>query len=831
MNASYAWLRSMVPTGRSPRELADLLTSRTATVEGLHALRADLAPFVVARVVECAKHPDSDHLSVTRVDAGNGELVDVVCGAPNVRAGALYPFASVGTVMPNGLKIEKRKIRGAVSQGMLCSARELALGDDHEGIMELEIDVAPGTPLLEALPLGDTILEIDVLPNRPDLLSHLGLAREIAAAEGISVRLPDIPGDDGATVPAALRAPREADAGGTRVVLDDAEGCPRYTGVRISGVSIGPSPEWLAERIRAMGGRPINNVVDATNYVLHELGQPMHAFDAATLGGSAIVVRRAKPGERLTTLDGVTRTLEPWMTVIADGEKAQALAGVMGGAETEVTDRTTDIFLEIAYFDPKNTRRTRRALGMSTDASYRFERGIDPELPPVALGRAVALIRAVAGGAVQGSPVDLYPEPIAARSLELRPVRVAQVLGEPIAPDEIRAHLGSIGFVTSTTAGGGTPIPDSQFPIPETIHIRAPSWRQDVHREIDLIEEVARLHGYDRFSDVLRPYRESTVPFDPIELSARRVREAMVAEGLLEVRPLPFVAGSDATHVRVTNPLAENEAHLRTSLLETLARRTEHNLSAMQRTVRLFEIGASFTPSSDRLPDEEMRVAAVILGDRQPQHWKDGPSPAVDEWDAKWLAEVAARAAHPASAIDLVPAGEDGGALWTVTVDGAPRGGVRQLSLDAPPWAAAAYGIEVSIAPVPSAPVAPEGTGSPGREQRSTATATAGAGATQYKALPVTPASGFDVALLVPDDLPVARIEEAMRRAIGPLLERLQLLSEYRGGNVPPGHRSVAWSFTLRHPERTLESREVTGRKDKMLRTLEGELGVEPRTS
>ena len=224
-------------------------------------------------------------------------------------------------------------------------------------------------------------------------------------------------------------------------------------------------------------------------------------------------------------------------------------------------------------------------------------------------------------------------------------------------------------------------------------------------------------------------------------------------------------------------------------------------------------------------------MAAVILGDRQPQHWKDGPSPAVDEWDAKWLAEVAARAAHPASAIDLVPAGEDGGALWTVTVDGAPRGGVRQLSLDAPPWAAAAYGIEVSIAPVPSAPVAPEGTGSPGREQRSTATATAGAGATQYKALPVTPASGFDVALLVPDDLPVARIEEAMRRAIGPLLERLQLLSEYRGGNVPPGHRSVAWSFTLRHPERTLESREVTGRKDKMLRTLEGELGVEPRTS
>jgi phenylalanyl-tRNA synthetase beta chain len=824
MNASYAWLRALVPTTRTPRELAELLTSRTATVEALHALRADLEPIVVARVVEAARHPASDHLSVTKVDAGNGSLVDVVCGAPNVRAGALYPFAAVGTTMPNGLRIEKRKIRGAVSQGMLCSARELGLGDDHEGILELEIDAVPGTPLLQALPLGDTILEVDVLPNRPDLLSHLGIAREIAAAEGVAFALPDIPGSDG-VAPTLIKHAREATAGGTRVVLDDVAGCPRYCGVRIDGVTIGPSPEWLAERIRAMGGRPINNVVDATNYLLHELGQPMHAFDAAALGGSAIVIRKARDGERLTTLDGVTRTLQPWMTVIADGDRAQAVAGVMGGGDSEVTDRTTDIFLEVAHFDPANTRRMRRALGMSTDASYLFERGTDPALPPVALARAATLIRAVAGGAVQGSAVDLFPEDIVERSLGLRPARVAHVLGEPIAPDEIQRHLESIGFVV-------TPGPDSHVPMSDRpLRVRIPSWRRDVDREIDLIEEVARLHGYDAFSDELRPYRETTVPFDAIETAANRVREALVAEGLLEARPMPFVAGDDATHVRVANPLAENEAHLRTSLLETLARRTEHNLAGMQRTVRLFEVGAAFARTERALPYEEMRAAAVILGDRTPSHWRDGPPPHADEWDAKWLAEVMARSAHPGAEVALVPAPAADGTLWQVLIDGAPRGDVRRLALDAPPWAPAAYGAEVAIAPVSSRPVAEPGTGSPERGLRADGVSARERKPVQYVSLPSTPASGFDVALIVPDALSVVRVEEVMRRSVGPLLERLQLLSEFRGGNVPQGHRSVAWSLTLRHPERTLESREVAGRRDKMLRTLEGELGIEPRTS
>ena len=819
MNASYAWLRAMVPTGLSPRALAELLTSRTATVDGLRPLRADLEPIVIARVVECARHPGSDHLSVTRVDAG-GDLVDVVCGAPNVRAGAVYPFAPVGTVMPNGLKIEKRKIRGAVSEGMLCSASELGLGEDHEGILELDLDVPTGTPLLQALPLGDTILDVDITPNRPDLLSHLGLAREIAAAEGAPVTLPVFAGGDGGPGPQMTRAPREARAGRVRVALEDAEGCPRYTGVVIRGVRIGASPEWIADRIRAVGGRPINNVVDATNYLLHELGQPMHAFDAATLGGSAVVIRRARAGEKLTTLDGVARVLEPWMTVIADGERAQALAGVMGGIDTEVTERTTDIFLEVAHFDPASTRRTRRALGLSTDASYRFERGTDPELPPHALARAVSLIRAVAGGRVDGAAVDLHPNPRQPRHIELRASRVAHLLGEPVPPDEIRRHLESVGFGIQSRRG-------------DTFDVTVPTWRADVEREVDLIEEVARLHGYDRFSDELRAYRQSTVPTPDTEHAARRVREALVAEGLFETRPMPFVAGSDDTHVRVANPLGENEAHLRTSLLETLARRTEFNLALMRRTVRLFEIGATFARGAGLLPHEELRAAAVILGDRNPPHWKNGAPPIVDEWDAKWIAEVIARAAHPRSEIELEPAGVSnaGGVLWHVVVSGKAVGEVRRLELDAPPWAAPAYGVEVTLAAVSAKPVAPPTQGAAYRDQPNAPLTTGAPVAVRYSPLPSTPATGFDIALLVPNDVPVARVESSIRRGIGPLLERLSLLSEFRGGSVPAGYRSVAWSLTLRHPERTLESREVSGRRDKMLRMLEGELGIKPRTS
>ncbi|MFL5607251.1 MAG: phenylalanine--tRNA ligase subunit beta, partial [Gemmatimonadaceae bacterium] len=527
MNASVEWLDAFVDTGKSAAELRDLITAHTATVEELVALRADLAPIVIARVVEEAPHPDSDHLHVTKVDMGTGELLEVVCGAPNVQAGKLYPFAPTGTVMPGGLKIEKRKIRGQTSNGMLCSARELGLGQEHDGIMELDLDVAPGTPFLRAMPVGDARLVIDVLPNRPDLLSHLGLARELAAVTGVELHLPEI-GVEPDVVPDAKRFRRAGNAGGVVLHLEDATLASRYMGVVIRGVKVGPSPQWLVDRLASVGSRSINNIVDATNYVLHELGQPTHAFDMGKLDldtklpQKTVVVRSAKPGETLLTLDGVTRTLTPEMTVIADSVKPIALAGVMGGQETEVSVETTDLFVEVATFDPRRTRRTRRAAGLSTDASYRFERGVDAALAPRALERVASLIISLAGGAVPAAPVDLYGGDPPRSPLVLRSARLARVLGEAVPAEEAARLLRAVGCHADVHDGGAF------------VHVVPPSWRRDLVAEVDLIEEVARLHGYDRLPDEIRPYRPGTTGDAPLWDVAARLREVLSGAGLLE---------------------------------------------------------------------------------------------------------------------------------------------------------------------------------------------------------------------------------------------------------------------------------------------------------
>ena len=811
MIVSYSWLLDFLPPlDLTPRAVADLLTMRAATVEEVEPVRAELQPFVVARVVESERIPETK-LSINKVDDGSGELLDVICGAPNVQAGRLYPFARTGTTMPGGLTIERRKIRGFFSNGMLCSARELGLGESHEGIMELEVDAAPGTPLIDALPaVSDTRLVLDVLPNRPDLLSHLGVAREVAAARGVSLR-PEIarpvPAGDAAAEP--VRDTRQARAGSIAVTLEDAEGAPRYLGVVVRGVRVGASPEWLRQRVESVGGRSINNIVDVTNFMLHGYGQPMHAFDAAKLAGGAVIVRRARPGESLVTLDGVERVLDPVITVIADAERAQAIAGIMGGRESEVTESTTDIFLEVAYFDPTRTRRARRALNLSTDASYRFERGTDIEACLARLVTAVQLITRVAGGEADGAPVDLYPPHERQREIPLRVERVARVLGHPIPAATIAPLLGSVGFAVRQGDAGA-------------LLVDPPSWRADVTAEIDLIEEVARLYGYDELPSDVRPYRPGTVPDAPLHLTARRVREALVAEGLLEALAVPFVTGAERGYVRVANPMAENEAFLRRDVLESLARRAEHNLAQMQRTVRLFEIGSAFAPGDGPLPLEEMRVAALVLGDRHPQHWTEPHTPQFDEWDAKWLAEVMVRAAYPGAPAELRPAGDE--ILWEIVLDGRVRGWVRRVPLDGPVWAAPAFGVELSLAERSAVPVAPpRATSYTGNGARETTAAR------RFVPLPTTPASGFDLALLVPNDMPAERVESVLARELGTLLERSALLSEFRGGSVPEGFRSLAWQITLRHPSRTLESREIAGRRERLLKALEGELGVRIR--
>jgi phenylalanyl-tRNA synthetase beta chain len=827
MNVSYKWLKDFVDVDLAPAQLGDLITSRAATVDAVESLRDDLRQFVVARVIECARHPDSDHLSVTKVDAGTGELLDVVCGAPNVQAGKLYPFAKTGTKMPAGFTIERRKIRGAVSNGMLCSAREIGLGEEQDGILELTIDAPVGTPLLEALPsISDSRIVVDVGANRPDLLSHLGVAREVAAALGKPVNegraaLPE--GTTPASRVSVEQSGKNATTGGISVTIEDIDGCPRYIGVVIRGVRVGSSPDWLARRLDGAGVRSINNIVDVTNFMLLGFGQPMHAFDAKRLGGSAVIVRKAQKGEKLVTLDGVERALSEDMCVIADGERAQALAGVMGGRDSEVTSETKDVFLEVAAFNPRRVRQMRRALSISSEAAYRFERGTDVASAAERMQQAVALICSLAGGAPD-SAADVYPTPRVLPQLILRSSRVKQVLGDAIAAARVAGLLRSIGFTADVRPG------TEMLKGNEEIVVTPPTWRQDIVAEIDLIEEIARLHGYDAFSNELRPFRVGNVPDSPAFARQARIQDALAAEGLFEVRPLPFVAGDDRTHIRVTNPLADNEAHLRTSILESLARRAEFNLSHMEGNIRLFDVGGVFAPgTTGSLPIERNSAGILVMGERRPTHFTDPKPPRYDHWDAKALAERLVEVALPSSRAALVPAdaaAQADGILWSIEIDGVSRGAVRMLKLDAPVWAAPAYGIELDLGIVESADVAP-----PGQAIHGQTPAVPHETHVQFRPLPSTPAAVIDLALIVPHSVTAADVARVIERNGGELLEQLSLFDEFRGQGLPPDTRSLAWRLTFRDATRTLREKEIEGRTNKILRALEGELGVQQRTA
>jgi phenylalanyl-tRNA synthetase beta chain len=814
MNVSYEWLRAFVPFTETAAQLRELITAHVATVDELEALRSDLADIVVARVIEEAPHPDSDHLHVTKVDAGTGVLLDVVCGAPNVTAGKMYPFAKSGVTLPGGLKLQKRKIRGAISDGMLCSARELALGQEQDGIMELDVDVPPGTPLLEALPLGDMRLVIDVGANRADLLSHLGVAREVAAITRKPFALPNIEGLS-SEAPQAITATDAGQAASVGVRIAEPGLVRRFMGVVIRSVKIGPSPAWMVQRLESVGSRSINNVVDASNYVLHELGQPTHAFDLAKLAGPNIIVRRAAPGEKITTLDGAERSLRDDMIVIADAKRPQAIAGVMGGRDSEVTEATTDIFLEVANFNPTRIRDARRALGMSTDASYRFERGVDVGIGPRALERVANLIVLLAGGRVEGPAVDLAYEPPEPTRIPLRTQRVATLLGETIGTDEIESYLRSVGF-DADRAG-------------DDFRVLPPSWRADVTAEVDLIEEVARLRGYDSFPVEIRPFRPGSMGDDPQWIASKRVREQLVGAGLLEARPLPFVSGGEG-FVRLHNPLSENEAFLRREIMDTLARRAEYNLSRMQGNVRLFEIGSVFEPRTAELPREELRAGALVMGRRQPPHFSDPKSPEFqawalyDEWDAKSLAQLIAGAIYSSGAIELRDADAEN-LLWDVFVGPDRVGDVRRVMLDAPVWAPPAYGVEITFGVMDAAQVAPRGQSAYRPPIRPVVSVK------RYQPLPTTPASEFDLALLVPNDVRGEQVEAVIRRVSGKLLEHLELFDRYVGQGVEAGKRSLAWRLTFRHAERTLRDREIEARRNDILKALADELNVRQRTN
>ena len=802
MNISYNWLKDLVPQlTDSPKEVADRLAMYGAPVDEIVSLGEPLRDITIARVVTAQRHPNSDHLSLCQVDAGNGQLLSVVCGAPNVQADRFYPFAPVGSTLPGGLQIAQRKIRGELSQGMLCSARELELGREHEGILELHGTFTPGQSFIQAVDLDDYRIVVDVTPNRPDLLSHWGIARELAprGEDGMGLApVRELPASYSSMKVQRVNA--EGSIAGIRIRIENADACPRYMAAVVRGVHIEPSPEWLASRLRAVGQRPINNVVDATNYVLQELGQPLHAFDLTKLAGNAIVIRNARARETLETLDGVNRTLRPDMLVIADAEHATAIAGVMGGRFSEVGDGTADVLIECAHFDRKSVRATRRNLGMSTDASYRFERGVDPAGMERALERVTQLILATAGGHAEPEMLDVNPRAFENRRIRLRMSRITQVLGESFEPAQALQLLEPIGFKGVDTA-------------PEAVEVLVPGHRRfDVFEEIDLVEEVARRHGYNVFASELRSFRPSAVPDHPLSLLEDKLRTLLVGKGLMEARQAGFAPEAEGD-VELLLPLSSAESRLRRALLPALLHRVEYNFTRGTRDVRLFELGTAFSPNGDEVPLEETRLAIALTGSRAPVHWS-APPVDFDLWDLKGIAGEVARVLGA----DVRPRSEGQEASVTGLIDDGTcfeivsgenvigwAGEIRATRIDAPAWAAPTFGLELTVS------------GQTGTRDR------------KYTELPVLPAVEIDLALIVPQGVSAQQVEATLAQAGGALLERVEIFDQYQGEKIPANTRSIAYRLRFRSPDRTLTDADVRTNVGRILKRLKDEHGIERR--
>jgi phenylalanyl-tRNA synthetase beta chain len=890
MNVSMRWLKDMVPgLEGTAEEIAEHLALRGAPVDDIASPGQGLGDIVVGKVLKAEQHPNADRLRVCEVDGGDG-IVQVVCGAPNVTGGTYYPFAPVGSVLPGDFKIKKAKIRGEVSFGMLCSSKELGLGSDHDGIMELTGDFTPGEPFVAAFGLDDATLDVEITANRGDLLSHAGVARELASEGAGEVVLPDIPGapawastsdrpdepdrphepdrpdePDRPHDPHAaleyLQSTAEVTSRGVSIRIDDPDLCPRYLGAIIRGVTIGPSPVWLQERLRGAGARPINNVVDATNYVLLELGQPMHAFDFARLGGSSIVVRRAGAGtKKFTTLDGEERALTADMLMICDAEQPLAIGGVMGGQNSEVEDDTTDLLLECALFDPKSIRATRKALVMSTDASYRFERGVDPDGMRRAMERCIAVILATAGGEVDGPILDSCPQPFETAIVDLRLARIERLLGIPFERSYVKELLAPLGFsfegssrddsgdsgdsAVSEVSGVSGNSGNAEAGDDGVLRVRVPGFRSyDVTREVDLIEEVARTHGFDRFPDTLGPQRPGTVPDHPLFQLEDQLRASLAAAGLFEAHT-PAFAPEGEGDVIVANPLATTEPVLRRALLPALLRRIEYNLAHGNRDVRLFEIGTSFRSSGKgEPPHEETHLAAVLTGLREPPHWSREDEP-FEIWDLKALLEdtvalarrrggsiapfVDAPATLQAPDVGVSPVGASGVGASQSGPTGSPPlqldptmtfvvtdtsgaivghgGRVTDAAVDLPVWAGDVWGFEITLPPEPGPALVPT-----------------------HAALPQFPASERDVALLVPATLESAAVAAHIGRFGGNALEAVELFDVYSGDGVAEGQRSIAYRLRFRSPKRTLKDKDVDKSMKTILKRLEEDLGVRAR--
>jgi phenylalanyl-tRNA synthetase beta chain len=776
MRVPLSWLRDFAPIEGSTEDLAAAFSNLGLVVDGVEVVGGGLDGVVVARVAGLRPHPDADRVQLVDVDAGEGVL-QIVCGAFNMAEGDLVPLATLGTVMPDGMVISRRKMRGEWSNGMLCSPSELGLPDGGEkGILILAKDVAvPGTSLRSALGLdADVVFDLDISPNRPDALSVAGIARDLAAALGVAFRLPTFPH----AVDEAIERPA--------VTIGAADLCPRFTATVFDGVVIEPSPPWLARRLQLAGMRPISNVVDISNYVMLELGQPNHAYDLDRLPGRGLGVRRARPGERLVTLDGVERHLETDDCLIVDGaDRPVGIAGIMGGASSEISDATTTVVLEAAYFTPMAIARTGTRLALHTEARSRFERGVDPAM----IDRAVDRFASLLAGSRQGPTVDVSsPEHLPApRPVQVRTARVNEILGTSLTASDVGGLLAPIGFATEAADDGA-------------LTVTIPTWRPDSAREIDVIEEVARLHGYGNIARSLPPGVRRGGGLTAYQRQRRQVRDILAGAGVTEAWTTTFLgpgdlerAGLPGDAVEVENPLDRSESLLRTSLLPGLLKAVRFNSDRQTPDVRLFEIGHVFGLPSDGgvpVPDEREDLAIVVAGSGADavlatRLWSvlaEGLRLEGIRLDAGYVAGL-----HPTRAARIV-----------ALSSGQVLGAVGEVD----PAAVAAYGLSgrvgfmwAELRPLLASP------------RR----------ASQAQPISRFPASDFDLAFVVDEDVAAGDVQATLRSAGGTLAESVALFDVYRDDTLGSDRRSLAFHVRLRALDHTLTEAEVAAARERML--------------
>lgn len=803
MKAPLSWLREYVAIDLPVYELAERLAMTGTEVErvaqvGVPPEEDILERFVVGKVLACEKHPNADKLSVCTVDVGDGQPRTIVCGAPNVRAGLTVAVCLPGAVMPNGFEIKQVKLRGVVSQGMIMSEEELGFAPRSTGIMELPDVWEAGELLCDRLPISEYVLEVEVTPNRPDCLSIRGLAREIAA-------ITEQPFEEEVSFPYSCVSRRVEDD--IAVEVWDPDLCPRYAARVIRGVKVEESPTWLKARIMHAGMRPVNNVVDVTNYVMLAVGQPLHAFDLATIRGRKIIVRRAREGEPIRTLDGEDRLLSSEMLVIADAERASVIAGIMGSVDSEITDNTCDILLEGANFNGGSILRTSAGLGLRTESSTRFEKGLDPNLVDLGLDLACQMIQEICGGEVSFGTVDVRAGEWQPWEVTLRPARVEHVLGVWVEPDEIEATLGRLGCNV---------VEDKD----DVLRVTVPTFRRDLEREIDLIEEIARIHGLQNLPSTIPGRTEGRGGLSFAQRTLRQIEDALSSCGLDQVISYSFVEPSWADKLRLepddprrravalANPLSSDQSVMRTMLLPGLLAQGKYNLSQRNTSVHIFELGKVFIPrTGEELPEEPKHLGFLLMGEREDASWLN-PSTPTDYFLGKGIVErlaatlgVDVRFTHGVQPF-LHP-----GKSALVSVEGKELGWlgeVHPLVLEAWELERGAIACELDVdslvALVPPVRF--------------------------FEDLMTYPAVEQDLALVVDAAVPAAEVLDAVVRHGGELLRKVRLFDVYQGPQVGEGKKSLALRLEYRSPERTLSEDEVNEARARLVEALQRELGA-----